>query len=50
MAPGSEFEEAQYPFHLRSRDGTSERRDAVFLRSPFTSGPSGHLATSMATA
>ena len=32
-----------YPFHLSSRDGTSERRDTVFLRSPFTSGPSGCL-------
>ena len=31
-------------------DGTSERCDTVFLRSPFTSGPSGRLATSMATA
>ena len=38
------------PFALSSRDGTSERRDTVFLRSPFTSGPSGHLATSMPTA
>ena len=37
-------------FYLRSRDGTSERRDTVFLRSPFTSGFSGRLATSMATA
>ena len=29
---------------------SSERRDTVFLRSPFTSGPSGRLVTSMATA
>ena len=40
----------EYPFRLSSRDGTSERRDTVFLRSPFTSGPSARLATSMATA
>ena len=39
-----------YPFHSSSHDGTSERHDTVFLRSPFTSGPSGRLATSMAMA
>ena len=26
-----------YPFHLRSHEGTSERRDTVFLGLPFTS-------------